>query len=236
MSNKQKRSAKSLRAARGGSRSRKTGVMSEPRTNGMTMYKSPRTVMPSTYVTNLKYITDVVMTSVAGTQSSVRYTNNAYDVDPTLGSTAMPGFAELAGVYARFRTLRISYKFSACNQEAFPVSVIHGFAGTSIATTALSIQYAGNPLFSLGCLGPLTGQCRGRFSKSAALTEIVGSKQPLYDDLFTGSTTSSTITGTGLVYCYFGVVTPAVMTAAGIFLTTEITLQVQFYKPNFLLT
>jgi hypothetical protein len=192
--------------------------------------------MPSQYVTNLKYLVAYVVTGVGTTQTSVQYRTEAYDVDPALASTAMPGFTELAGVYQRFRALRMSYKFSAANQEVFPMIVLHGFSATAISAASLNLQYAGNPLFSTGMLGPLTGQDRGTFSKSAAITQIVGTKQPLYDDLYTGSTTSATLATAGTCYCYFGVVTPVPLTAAGVFLKVEIILQLQFYRPRFLLT
>lgn len=236
MSRKRSRKAKSLGAARGNARKQNVGAMSEPRTGGMVMYRSPRTMMPSQYVTNLRYLIDTVVTGVGSTQANIQFRTEAFDVDPTLGSTAMPGFTELAGIYQRYRALRMSYKFSAANQEVFPVSIIHGFSNTSISAAALNLQYAGNPLFSTGMLGPLTGQSRGVFRKAAMVTDIAGTKQALYDDLYTGSTSSATLATAGTSYCYFGVITPIIMTAAGVFVCVEITLQLQFYRPKFILS
>jgi len=238
MKSNNSRKAKSLRAARGGSQSRKTngrGIGSLPGGEGITLYKSPRTVMPSTYVTNLKYIVQDTVTNVGGVRASISFRTEAYDVDPALGSTAMPGFAELGALYARYRALRMTYKFSVANQEAFSITTIHGFSNSSIASGSLSIGYAGNPLFNSGMLGPLTGQGRATYRQSASVVAVAGSQQPLFDDLYTGSTASATLATAGTTWCYFGVITPVVMTAAGVLVTVEITLQVQFYRPLFIL-
>jgi len=237
MSKQQRRPAKVLRASRQQRRSRNaSGVMSEPKSGGLVLYKSPRVVMPATYTTKLRYLLNTVLTGVGNTQASNQYRSEAYDVDPAFASTAMPGFTEMAAIYQRYRTLRLSYKFTCANQEAFPVTIIHGFSAISISAASLNYQYAGNPLFSTAILGPLTGQCRGIFRKSAAVTQIVGTKQPLYDDLYTGSTTSATLPSAGTVYCYIGAFSPIALTAAGIYCGIEVTLDVQFYRSRLLLT
>lgn len=235
MSERTKKRNKSRRVARGNARSRNTGNMNVlPPVGNFTMLKTPRTVMPVTLRTHCKYIVQDVVATVGAVQASIRFRNDAYDVDPALASTAMPGFGELAQLYSRFRTYGMSYKFSAANQEAFSMTVIHGFSGSSIATGSLGITYAGNPMFNTSILGPLTGQNRGTFRQSKTVREIAGSDQPIYDDIYTGSTTSSTLPTAGTVYCYFGIITPVVMTAAGCLVTVEVTLDLLFYRPNFL--
>jgi hypothetical protein len=201
----------------------------------MTLYKSPRPVMPPEYRTRLKYIVQDVVTSVGGTKASIRFRNEAYDVDPALASTAMPGFAEFALFYARFRTLAMKYKFSAANQEAFNMTVIHGFSISSVASGSLNIEYGGNPLMGTAILGPLTGNNTKVFQRRATVAHIAGSKQALFDDIYTGSTASATMTTQGTVYCNFGVITPVVMTAAGCLVTVEVELDILFYRPLFLI-
>lgn len=231
------RNAKSLRATRGGSQLRKTNRAQynvQPQTGVFTMLKSPRAVMPSTLRTHCKYIVQDIVANVGGVAASIRFRNEAYDVDPAVASTAMPGFGELAQIYSRYRTLGIGYKFSAANQEAFSLTVIHGFSGSSIASGSLSITYAGNPFFNTNILGPLTGQNRGVFRGNRSVRSITGTDQPIFDDIYTGSTTSATLPTAGTVYCYFGIITPVVMTAAGVLVTVEVTLDLEFYRPNFL--
>lgn len=192
--------------------------------------------MPSQYVTRLKYLVYDIVTNVGGAQASVRFRSEAYDVDPALASTAMPGFTEMAAFYQRFRTLRLGYKFSAGNAEAFNIVVLHGFTKTSIVSGSLNLQYAGNPNFQTAILGPSSGQNRGIYRQEKSVVEIAGTEQPLFDDLYTGSTTSATMTATGTVYCHFGIIAPVALTAAGVNLCCEITLEVQFYSPNPLLS
>lgn len=230
MNRNRSRNAKPLRAVRGGSRSRKAISGLNPRINTFTLLKSPRPVMPSTYRTCMKYIVQDVVANVGGTAASIRFRSEAYDVDPALASTAMPGFAELALIYARYRCLGMRYKFSAANQEAFSLTVLHGFSNSSIASGSLSIGYAGNPNFACSILGPATGQNRGIFEQSKTIVEIAGTNQPLFDDLYTGSTASATLATAGTTYVNFGVITPQVMTALGVLVTVEITLDLQFYR------
>jgi hypothetical protein len=182
----------------------------------------------------LKYIVQDIVTNVGGVLASIRFRTEAYDVDPALASTAMPGFAELALLYARFRTMGMSYKFSVANQEAFSLSVIHGFSNSSIASGALVLAYAGNPLFKTAILGPLTGQNRGQFSQRRTVREISGTDQSLFDDLYTGSTASATLATAGTAWCYFGILSPVALTAAGVLVTVEVTLDIEFYRPNLL--
>jgi len=201
----------------------------------MMLYSSPRAVMPPEFDTVLSYHVQDQVTNVGALLASIKFDTNAYDVDPALGSTAMPGFTEFAGFYSRFRTLAMSYKFSVANQEVFPLTIIHGFSNSSIASGAVNINYAGNPMMQSTMVGPLTGMCTRILRGSKTVCQINGTQQPLFDDLFTGSTTSSTLTSTGTKYCYCAVVAPVVLTAAGgLLVTVEIKLRVRFYLPFWL--
>lgn len=231
MSKQQRRPAKVLRASR---QKRQLRNRIPRRNEGLTMYRSPRPVMPVEFDTKLKYIVQDVVTNVGGVAASIKFRTEAYDVDPALASTAMPGFVEFAGFYARFRTLAMRYKFSAANQEAFPLTVIHGFSNSSIASGSLTIPFAGNPLFHTSILGPATGQCRGIYSQKATVVKIAGTAQPLYDDLYTGSTTSATMATAGTCYCNFGIISNAALTALGVLVTVEVELTIRFYRPNFI--
>lgn len=203
---------------------------------GLTMYKSVRPMMPEEFDTRLTYVVQDVVTNVGGNVASIKFRSEAYDVDPALASTAMPGFVEFAGFYARYRTLALRYKFSAANQEAFSLTVIHGFSNSSIASGSLVIGFAGNPLMHTKILGPATGQNVGVFQQKKTVVKISGTSQPLYDDLYTGSTTSATLATAGTVYCNFGIISNAALTALGCLVTVEVELTIRFYRPNFITT
>lgn len=236
MPKQRSRPAKSLRAAPGVRPESRKANKQQRRQRGMTLYSSPRAVMPSEFDTTFRYLIQYVVTTNGALLANIRFTTNAYDVDPVLASTAMAGFTELAALYARFRTLRMSYKFTACNQEAFPVSVIHGFSNVVITSAALGLNYAENPMMSSHMLGPLTGQGRAVYRNSASIQDISGTAQALYDDLYTGSTTSSTLASAGTCHCYFGVISNTNLTAAGVLVTAEIDLRVRLYRPTFIIS
>jgi len=191
-------------------------------------------VMPPQFDTVLSYHVQDVITNVAGTAASIRFTTNAYDVDPALGSTAMPGFTEFAGFYARFRTLDMSYKFSCANQEAFSLTIIHGFSNSSIASGSVNINYAGNPLMGSTIVGPLTGDNTKVLRGKKTVVQITGTQQPLFDDIYTGSTSSSTLASGGTKHCYCAILAPAALMAAGMLVTVEIKMLIRFYLPNWM--
>lgn len=235
MSKQHNNNAKVLRASPG----KQTRVKKNNQQRSLrVMYKSPRTIMPSEFDTVLKYTVTERVANNGGTLASIRYTSNAYDVDPALASTAMAGFSEFAGFYARFRTLAMRYTFDVSNAEAFPLAIVHGFSNAVIASGSLGMNYGENPLFTTGVLGPATGQGRSRLSKNASIMTISGTEQALYDDLFTGSTTSSTLASAGTCHCYFGIAAPTAgsLTVSGCVVQARIELQIRFYRPNLLIT
>jgi hypothetical protein len=192
--------------------------------------------MPSEYDTVLIYTVQDTVTNAAGFAASIRFRNEAYDVDPALGSTAMPGFAEFAAFYARYRSLGIGYDFSVANQEAFSLTLLHGFSTTSIASGSLSLAYAGNPLFSSTIIGPLTSNNTKRFRNKKSIGQISGTNQYVFDDLYTGSTTSATLASAGTVYCYLGIISTAPLTGAGVLVNVTVKLRLRFYRPTFLVS
>lgn len=196
------------------------------------MYKAPRIGWAQEFVTTLKFITIGTMNTIASTASSYRLTTNAFDIDPALGGTAMPGFTEYAAFYSRFRTLRATYKVEFMNREAFNVLCYAGFSNSAAAVVGHTT--AGQALWKTGTMGPLTGSNKATLFDSRTIVEIAGTQQPLYDDVFTGSTTATGITGSGLKHMYFVIESPnAVFTATGgADYKIIISLTIQFYTVN----
>jgi hypothetical protein len=234
MSRRNVRQAKSLRAAPGKSTRVKKNKLKTRQ--GYALMQSPRTIMPQEFDTTLKYIVSYTVSNVGNPLASLRLTSNAFDVDPALGSTAMAGFTEFAGFYARFRTIGMKYRFNCNNNELFPVSVIHGFSNTVIASGSLGMNYGENPLFRTDILGPLTGQGRSKYQRSESIVNIAGTAIALYDDSFTGSTSSNTLPVAGTCHSYIGFAAPSVFTAAGVLVQVQMDLHIRFYRPNFLVT
>jgi methyl coenzyme M reductase alpha subunit len=70
---------------------------------------------------------------------------------------------------------------------------------------------------------------------SISIEQLYGSMQALYDDLFTGSTTGSTLSSSATANCYIGTVSPAVP-VAGWFVTGWIELDLLFFRKNSLIS
>jgi hypothetical protein len=182
--------------------------------------------------TVLRYIIPFQQVLGGGTTNNLRFTSNAYDVDTALGSTAMSYFSELATIYSRFRTLAIKYTFEVTNSETFPITIIYGVMTNSISSTGLGQNFAGNPYMHTKLLTQNNG-CKNKMtvSGSVPIHKLFGSSQALFDDLFTGSTTSSTLSSSATANCYIGA-SGAAVPVAGWFVTGTIELDLVFNRRN----
>lgn len=142
----------------------------------------------------------------------------------------MSYFTELAAVYTRFRTLNISYTFDVENSEAFPISLIHGIMTNSLGSTSLGQNYAGNPYIKTLIASPINGsKSTNRMRGGVSIAKLFGSNQATFDDLFTGSTTSSTLSSSATANVYIGAVSAAVP-VSGWFVTGTISLDLVFTR------
>ncbi len=195
-----------------------------------------RLAFPDSLRTELCYVIPIQQVLGAGTTNSLRFTSNAYDVDTALASTAMAYFGELALVYSRFRTLAISYEFRVSNSETFPVSMVWGVMTNSLSATALGQNYAENPYMHTALLSQNNGSKNSMVMRGkVSLQQVFGTNQVLFDDLFTGSTTASTLSSTATANCYIGGVSAAIP-VAGWFVTGFIKLDLVFHRRNNLIS
>ncbi len=237
MSKTRSQKAKSLRAAGGTRTTVKKNQRSLNSAHGGNLWMIPRRSLafPDSLRTSLRYILPLQQVLGGGTTNSLRMTSNAYDVDSALASTAMAYFSELALVYSRFRTLGMKYQFQVTNQELFPQAMIHGFSTTSVSATGLGQNYASGPYLYTHLLEDVRGSRTRLFNGSITIEKLFGTTQALYDDLFTGSTTASTLASAATGYCYIGSVSAAIP-VAGWFVTGFIELDVLFTRRNSLIT
>lgn len=228
--------AKSLRAARGRNPRSRNNKLALNTSEAGRIWNLPKQIgAPDTIRVELEYIIPLTQITGGGTTNSLRYTSNAYDVDAALASTAMAYFAEYAVIYSRFRTLRMSYKFLLENQEAFPVGTIYGFMTNSLGSTSVGQNYAGNPYMHTGILSAVNGsRSVSTYTGSCKINELFGSNQALFDDLFTGSTTSSTLSSSATANLYIGTVGASVP-VNGQFVTGHIKLDLIFTRRNSLI-
>jgi hypothetical protein len=139
-----------------------------------------RLPIPPRMTTTLTYSSIVNITNVLATAANVRYDPSfCYDVDPILGSTAMPFFSELAGLYRYYRCLSARIVVEAVNRETFP-SVLYvtpvNFDPGANYSAVTAANYLSNPLARSTPLSPITGNSRGTIRNYFRISDFSGSK------------------------------------------------------------
>jgi hypothetical protein len=110
---------------------------------------------------------------------SRRFNPNAvYDVDPTLGSTSVPGFAELAQLYNFYRVVHTSYRVEIANTDALPIV---GYVYLSNSDPGTSLPYANALANPLGVWKTLSAGGGGKdtltLKDSQTVATILGSNE-----------------------------------------------------------
>jgi len=149
----------------------------------------------------------------------------------------MPGFSEYAAFYARFRPLRVGYKFEFMNNELFPVICTANIStAANVYSGVKPIATVGNSLYRQKTItNALGGPSMCTLKDSKKVTQVYGTKSPLYDDLFTGLTTAASIAKPCFINYACQSTGGEVFTAStGVDITVRIFLFVQFYQPNWL--
>lgn len=200
--------------------------------NSYNLYKSPRLGWPQEWMTTLKYSIQGTLNNTPAAVATRQFNSDAFDVDPALGSTAMPGFTELSGLYSRYRVIAMGYDLEVCNRELFALQVMSGIVNNSVAWN--TVELLGNSNVKTQIISAKGGMDRVRLKDRITMVALFGSKQPLYDDLYTGSTTATTLATNATAKTYFSILSPSVgLTAGGgCDYNIQIYLQLQFYRAN----
>jgi len=110
--------------------------------------------------TTLTYQKTVAVLNAGFTYANVRFTpTSAYDVDPTLGSTAMPGFSELSGIYRFYRVRHFMARAMFSNLDAATTGTVY-LTPTNIdpgANASPNQPYISNRRAKTYIIGPLNG-------------------------------------------------------------------------------
>lgn len=178
----------------------------------------------------LSYQVDKVSVNAAGNDTMVRFApNSAYDVDPTLGSTATPFFNEYASIYSYYRVIKVTYDVTVVNNEAFPLRCYSMFANTDPGTIG-HYALAGNPLVREGVVSAKGGMDRVRLRGSSTVSAVVGTKGVEMEDNFRAAVTASPV---DLIWLGFGARSPgsgvAYYLANGVTVAGCIKMYVRFY-------
>jgi len=162
----------------------------------LTIPKSVGLIIPDRLYTGLRFGGTGTNTIPAGAGTFItrRFRPSAaFDIDPLLGSTATPGFAELAALYQYYRVtcsrifLRSANPSTSTGVEVLllPLNVDPG-ATPSLAT----IQgWEGTPYCKRGFIGML-GSPPAVLSNEISTEKIFGSKMVSFDDAFASAVTT----------------------------------------------
>jgi hypothetical protein len=160
----------------------------------MTLPQSVKYVMPDKFRTRLQYWKAISFNNALPTPQYF-IPSNAFDVDPALASTALPGFSEFASFYSHYRVLgaKITLEMSTTSTVA-PVML------TCIATnriqTAVSItdfvHWRSNPHGFSRTLAP-TGGPMMTVSRYFSTEAVYGSKEVLYESEFASAVTTGPV-------------------------------------------
>lgn len=151
----------------------------------------------------LSYPLMSTLTNVSNSFVARRWTpNGLYDIDPTLGSTSMPGFTEYSSLYGFYVVLRYRYKIRISNAEAFPV-VVYVTNSTVDPTTSgtYMLDYSTQKYGSRCILSAKGGNDSKMFSGLIEISRLVGediSKDSAYRTPVTSNPSDIVYLGLGL--------------------------------------
>jgi len=195
--------------------------------------------MPPSLVTNLVFMdtSHSPLNNAGATFASVRFRpSSAFDVDPSLGGTSMPGFNELAGMYGRYRMLSFKAHVTATNLEDFPVNFIVFASNFDLGNNYSQVQSMfGNSYARYKYLSPKGGMDRALIRTPWWKTEhIVGTDAVNVDTDFSSNIATSPVNNT---YINVGLWTGnGTALVNGVGMQIVLTAQYRFYENFHLVT
>lgn len=191
---------------------------------------SRQNIIPSEHDAVLAFQVYKLVTNAAAVTCQTRFQiNGAYDVDPVLGSTNTPGFAEWASLYTYYRVVAASYDLEIVNNEAFPVRAYSVFTNTDPGTVGNN-QYPGNPLAKSHLLSAKGGLDRAHLKMYRQISQITGARGVETEDNYRAA-----VTAVPLDLAWLGIggvsLSPAFL-PNGISVSGNIKMYIRFYNPK----
>lgn len=197
-------------------------------------YRGLCQVFPPRMRMKLKFWTEQTLSLAAALAANYRWRpSSAFDVDPALGGTAMPGFAEMAAIYATYRVYGSRIKATVPNPSAsLPVTVFVvplNADPTNAMSVANVIACSGQPYArqkTTGLLGSPPVCVENRMTAQL----IWGDPATLYDHNFSSLVSASP---TNNWFWNVALYAPAVI-ATSIVVSVEIEIDCEFFDRYFL--
>jgi len=178
----------------------------------------------------LCYLANAIIVNNTLTYANRRYEPTfAYDVDPTLGSTSMPGFAEYTAIYRLYRVRSSRIKVTFANLEAAPVVVCLCPVNTDPgANTSNYANYFSSTLARTKTLGPLTGNSAGNLSHAISTNVIAGVRDLQQLDNYVGNSAGTAPTNNW--YWFVGAESFTSFTTAGVAAQIKVFVEIEFFE------
>jgi len=157
--------------------------------------------------------------------------NSAFDVDPLLGGTIIPGFTELAALYGAYRVRACSITVDFVNKENYAITV--GIIPLTVdpgpgITLAVAHGFVANPYCRTFVLAGLNGQNRVRLKNYISTWKLVGDVSAKSDVTYASSTGMNPTTQ--LYFCVFAYTTDQTIWTAGVTFNARLKLYTEMYN------
>jgi len=195
------------------------------------LFNPGRYFMPTRLNTNLTFNKFSGIVNVGLAYANERFeVTNAFDIDPTIGSTAMPGFTELAGIYRLYRVNGARYRVSFSNSEAFNVVAYVKAVNFDPGSNTSGFQaYLSSNDVQLASLGPLTGMNSITLEDTVTVGDFGGVVYTGQSDFYSGATNGSTVPSNN-VWLIAGIYSGGAAQVLGAAISVSITLDIDFYE------
>lgn len=171
------------------------------------------------------------MNAAGASATNVRYRPTAaFDVDPIVGSTSTPGFAEWAAFYRYYRVHAFAYKVQFTNADTESMTVYCLPMNTDPlpnAAFSTASQFVCQPYAKVKQVSGAGGMDRAFISGYVNCKKLVGSKTFNYDDNY--SSIVNTIP-TNNIYLAVGALSQRVAMTNGMNFWFRVTMYVEFYE------
>jgi len=149
--------------------------------------------LPARLYVRTRFNTTIQLNNTGIAYASRRYVPTyCYDVDPTVGSTAMPFFTEVMTLYRYYRTIKSKITCHFGNADGTNTTIyICPVNFDPTANTANYQNYLSNPNSKSAILGLSTGSDTKTLTHSATTDGFAGSKWLGDQDFFSGTGTTS---------------------------------------------
>jgi len=191
---------------------------------------------PDRLRTHLRFHKLLVVQNSSANSASVRFEPTyAYDVDPTVASTAMPGFTEYSGLFRKYRVNGFKAVVSYSNVETTPVLVyiapLNQDPGSNVVGTTAQTILA-QPCSQERLVGPITGNGTTVLTCYGSVAGLGGSSNQSIDDNYSAFTSGSSSPANNM-YLHVGAIGQGATLTSGVQVDITIDIDIEFFEAAF---